>query len=183
MEADAWLPCDARLTSHQKLTLRHLRRLLGASRLPHLQRSRCSAVLLDDGHLAITIRHDREPDVDVVVYAAGDGRAEVWCDALGALAHWDFDRRENHEAIEAVALVLHGWASSVVIFEGDELLSVQERIEHPSEPRDDDVDDATLAKIYGRPIRIERRSVTWASTKTPRVMPPARERWLAGQQV
>jgi hypothetical protein len=182
MGADSWLPCDAALTRPQRLTLKRLRRLLGASRLPHLNRNRCSAELLDDGLVAITIRHDREPDVDVVVYVAGDGRAEVWCDALGKLAHWDFDRRENDEAIEAVALILHGWASSVVIFEGEELLSVQERIEYPSDPVDEAVDDETLAKIYRRPIRIERRSVTWASTNTPRVVPPARERWVAGHK-
>src|SRR4051812_8797709 len=136
MEADLWLPCDARLTSDQKLTLRRLRRLLGASRLAHLKRNQCSATLRDDGSIAITIRHDHEPDVDVVVYAADDGRVEVWCDTLGKLVHWDFDRRENDEAIEAVALILHGWASSVLIFKGEELLSVQERIEYPSDPSD-----------------------------------------------
>ena len=174
MLADEWLSYDGPLTREQRSVLKRLRRLLGESRLPHLKRHRCTVAILENGTAMVTIGHDRTPEVELVVYALADGRVEVWCDALGEMVHWDFDPREHDDAVEVVALVLHGWARSVVIFEGSELRSVTEELDRPDEPSLGQLDDATLTAIHGRgrPLRIERRSVSWASTKQPRVDPP-----------
>jgi hypothetical protein len=149
----------------QRYLKNHLLTAIEASRLPHLREPQVSARRVD-GRLEFVLRHAAKPDVVLQVVVDEDGSGWIDCEALEPEFHIDFDRYDQAFAVEAVMLILHGWASvraerpidgeayTTVLIEtpqGDHLWEEAYKSRHGSEGA---------------------RTVTWTSTRDARLPPP-----------
>lgn len=98
------------MTPAQRDLENRLRTSISASRLQHLRERDVSSQAVD-GRLEVALRHALEPEVVLRIVAFEDGTGWLDCEALEPEFHIDFDRRDQEFAVEAVMLILHGWAS------------------------------------------------------------------------
>jgi hypothetical protein len=150
---------------HQGYLKRHLIRALEASRLVHLRPG--GVRLSGETTLTIEIEHAAKPDVVLRIFTEPDGSGLIECEALEPEFHVHFDPMDQAFAVEVALLVLHGWATVRTELERSGRLMASVVIESPG-------GNAVFEELYETRTGVEgTRTVSWGSSRDPRVQPPS----------
>lgn len=163
--ADSWHAlAQISAGDRQRDLKRRLLRLFEASRLTHLRPR--DADLSCDGALKLVVRHATKPEVVLRLVAEADGTGWIHCEALEPELEIDFDAADHAFAVEVVSLILHGWGTATTERRADGRLVVTLDVRDPE-------GDSVWEEHYETRTGAEgTRTVTWSTSRDPRVPPP-----------